>query len=299
MNLKIELKNKQDYIEQALHQYLPQNLSLQSILLESMKYSVFAGGKRLRPILMLAACELVGGSIEKAIPFACAVEFIHTYSLIHDDLPAMDNDDYRRGKLTNHKVYGDGIAILAGDALLNYAFELMLDTILQQAKSDTDYKNQILAMKEIASAAGIHGMIGGQVVDLISENKKIENKTVEFIHQKKTAALIIASVRAGAILGNANEQEISYLTEYAENIGLGFQIKDDILDIYGDEKKLGKKTGSDLQNHKATYPSVYGLDFSIEKVNDLFKKSIIAIRPFGEKARFLIELADYLAQRES
>jgi geranylgeranyl diphosphate synthase type II len=299
MDIKIELKRKQEYIDKALNQFLPQSSSHQSIIFESMRYSVFAGGKRLRPILMLAACEFVNGSIEKALPFACAIELIHTYSLIHDDLPAMDNDDYRRGKPTNHKVYGDGIAILTGDGLLNYAFELMLDTVVQSDNNITYYKNQILAIQEIASAAGIYGMIGGQIVDLISENKKIDSEILEFIHQKKTAAMIIASIKAGALLGNGSDKEIYCLTEYAKNIGLGFQIKDDILDIRGDEKKLGKKIGSDLKNQKATYPALFGLDSSIKKVNEFFKKSISAIESYGKKAQFLIGLAEHLTKRES
>ncbi|WP_053957132.1 polyprenyl synthetase family protein [Inediibacterium massiliense] len=295
MNLQQALKEKITYIDKAMHTYLPQEDSLQKEIFDAMSYSIFAGGKRLRPILLLAATEFVGGNIDEALPFACAVEMIHTYSLIHDDLPAMDNDDFRRGKPTNHKIYGEGMAILAGDALLNYAFELMIDGAL---KNKDDAYKKILAIKEIATAAGVYGMIGGQVVDLLSENKKIDGETLEFIHKNKTAALIISSIRAGAILGGANDEELSSLTDFSKNIGLGFQITDDILDIIGDEKKLGKKIGSDEQNHKATYPSIYGLDASIQKVQKLFTDGIHSIERFGTKSEFLIELSDFLVKRD-
>ncbi|WZL71436.1 polyprenyl synthetase family protein [Clostridiaceae bacterium 35-E11] len=295
MNLKMELHKKIEITDKALDRYLPQGEHPQKMVFDSMRYSVFAGGKRLRPILMLAASEFVEGNIEDVLPFACAIEMIHTYSLIHDDLPSMDNDDYRRGKLTNHKVYGDAIAILAGDGLLNYAFELMLQAIIE---NDTHHMRKILAMKEIAIAAGTYGMIGGQVVDLLSENKKIDEDTLDFIHNHKTAALIIASIRAGAILGGATDSELKALTEFAKNIGLSFQITDDILDIIGDEKKLGKKIGSDIESHKSTYPSIHGLDTSIQRVKELFEQGVHAIDHFGDKADFLIRLADYLVKRE-
>ncbi|QEK12155.1 polyprenyl synthetase family protein [Crassaminicella thermophila] len=295
MDFKIELQKKADIIDKALDKYLPKETSPQNLIFDAMRYSVFAGGKRLRPILMTAASEFVGGKIDDILPFACAIEMIHTYSLIHDDLPAMDNDDYRRGKLTNHKVYGEGIAILAGDGLLNYAFELMIKDALEDNKN---LQRKILAMKEIASASGIYGMIGGQVVDLISESKKIDADTLDYIHNNKTAALIVASIRAGAIIGGADEELLKCLTEFAKNVGLGFQITDDILDIVGDEKKLGKKVGSDIDNQKATYPSIHGLDVSIKKVNELFNKSVKSIERFGEKAEFFIQLSDYLVKRE-
>ncbi|MCT4621565.1 MAG: polyprenyl synthetase family protein [Marinisporobacter sp.] len=295
MDLKLELQKKADLVENALEKYLPKGNDPQSLIFESMKYSTLSGGKRLRPILMMAACEFVGGNVEEVMPFACAIEMIHTYSLIHDDLPAMDDDDYRRGKPTNHKVYGEGLAILAGDGLLNYAFELMIQATL---KNDKNLEKKVLAMKEISTASGIHGMIGGQVVDLLSENKKIDGTTLDFIHNNKTAALIIAPIRAGAILGGANEEELEALTTFAKSIGLGFQIRDDILDIIGDEKKLGKKVGSDIENQKSTYPSIYGLDASKEKVNELFHKSVQVIKHFGDKSEFFIQLSDYLVRRE-
>ncbi|WP_129597794.1 polyprenyl synthetase family protein [Anaerophilus nitritogenes] len=295
MNLQQVLKDKITYIDQAMNIYLPKEDYLQKEIFDAMSYSIFAGGKRLRPILLLAATEFVGGNIEEALPFACAVEMIHTYSLIHDDLPAMDNDDFRRGKPTNHKVYGEGMAILAGDALLNYAFELMIEGAL---KNKEDVYKKVLATKEISTAAGVYGMIGGQVVDLLSENKKIDEETLNFIHKNKTAALIIASIRAGAILGGADDEELSSLTDFSKNIGLGFQITDDILDIIGDEKKLGKKIGSDQQNHKATYPSIHGLEASIQKVQQLFENSIHSIEKFGEKSEFFMALSDFLVKRD-
>ena len=295
MNLNVELKERLKVVDKELKDFLPKESDPQGIIFESMEYSLFAGGKRLRPILLLAACEFVGGDKTMAMPYACALEMIHTYSLIHDDLPAMDNDDYRRGKLTNHKVYGEGMAILAGDGLLNLAYETMLNT----TKDVTGVpERRIQAMAEIAQASGVHGMIGGQVVDLLSENKKIDGDTLYFIHFHKTAALIIASIRAGAILGGASEKELSALTRYGECIGFGFQITDDILDLVGDEKKLGKKVGSDLQNQKSTYPSLYGLEASKSKVVALLNDSIEALEPFGPRAQFLLELADYLVKRE-
>ncbi|TCO79198.1 polyprenyl synthetase family protein [Marinisporobacter balticus] len=295
MDLRVALQNKVNLIDAALDKYLPSEKSAQNIIFDAMRYSVFAGGKRLRPILMLAASEFIGGNAKDVLPFACAVEMIHTYSLIHDDLPAMDNDDYRRGKLTNHKIYGEGMGILAGDGLLNYAFELMLKATLEK---NENLQKKVLAMHEIAKASGVRGMIGGQVVDLMSENKQIDEETLDFIHNNKTAALIIAPIRVGAILAEANEEELIALTEFAKNIGLSFQIMDDILDIIGDEKKLGKKVGSDIENQKSTYPSIHGLDASIKKVNELFDKSVQALAPFGEKSTFFIQLSDYLVKRE-
>lgn len=202
-----------------------------------MNYSLKAGGKRLRPILTLEACKLVGGNEKDAYPFAVAIEMIHTYSLIHDDLPALDNDDLRRGRKTNHKVYGEAMAILAGDGLLNYAYEIMLRESLSKGEPEKYLK----AINEIAKASGIYGMIGGQVVDIESEGKSIDMEKLDFIHMNKTAAIIIGCMRAGAIIGGASEEELENVTKYAKNIGLSFQIVDDILDIVGDEAKLGKK----------------------------------------------------------
>lgn len=293
MNFQTEFKNKIKQVDLSLEKLIPSMNSPQNIIFESMEYSLFAGGKRIRPVLVLAGCEFVGESIEKAMPYACAMEMIHTYSLIHDDLPAMDNDDYRRGKLTNHKVYGDALAILAGDGLLNLAYETMLNAEIEDHLMD----RKIRAMAEIAKGAGINGMIGGQVVDILSENKDIDKDTLYFIHHNKTAALIIASIRAGAIIGGATEEELKDLTVFAENIGYGFQITDDVLDIIGDEKKLGKKTGGDAENNKAAYPSLYGLEAAQNKADELFIRGVESIEKYGEKSEFLIRLARCLMKR--
>lgn len=295
MDFKKLLMEKKNKVEDALNQYFENKTGLQKTIFESMSYSIYAGGKRLRPVLMIEVCELLNGKTEDIIPFACAIEMIHTYSLIHDDLPAMDNDDYRRGKLTNHKVFGEGIAILAGDGLLNLAFETMLKKII---KGDLKSDIGIRAMYEIAKAAGVEGMIGGQVVDLESEGKEVDKETLDFIHLKKTSALIEASVKAGAIIGEATNEQYEALKKYARNIGLAFQIVDDILDVIGDEKKLGKKVGSDISNEKSTYISLYGIEESKKIANKLIKNSLEALEIFDDKANFLRELARFLEVRE-
>lgn len=264
------------------------------ILIDSMKYSLFAGGKRLRPVLALASFELFSEDVEKVLPYACGLEMIHTYSLIHDDLPAMDNDDYRRGKLTNHKVYGDGIAILAGDGLLNHSFEIMLVHALRQQPMEP----YVRSIYEVAQAAGVNGMIGGQTVDLESENKKISAETLEYIHLNKTAALITASFKIGAIIGNGSDEDIKNMELIGRNLGLAFQIQDDILDIIGDQSKLGKNIGSDEEKNKSTYPSMYGLDYSIQKVRDLTNDIYDILSKYKEKSKFLVELCNYLVERE-
>lgn len=295
MDFKKELKNKKIFFEKELQNYIPTVDGFQKTLFESMKYSLDAGGKRLRPILLMESCLLVGGDIEDSIPFACAIEMIHTYSLIHDDLPAMDDDDLRRGKPTNHKVFGEGIAVLAGDGLLNYAFELMTSSALKREENSLRY---LKAMNEIAKAAGVYGMIAGQVVDLQSENKKIDKDTLDFIHMNKTSAMIVGAMRAGAIIGGANENELDQITSYAKNIGLGFQIVDDILDIVGDEEKLGKNIGSDLENNKSTYPSLFGIEKSKEIARTLIEDAKNSILSFQGRESFLIELANYIIDRE-
>jgi geranylgeranyl diphosphate synthase type II len=296
MFLKDELKKYKIIIDEELDKVLSFENTPQSKVFEAMRYSVFAGGKRLRPILTLKSCELISGNYKNALNFALAIEMIHTYSLIHDDLPAMDNDDFRRGKPTNHKVFGENIAILAGDGLLNFAYELMIDTISKV----NDVKRYILAFKEIAKAAGIFGMIGGQVVDVLSENISIDKKTMEFIHKNKTSALIEASIISGAIIGGASTNEIDNLRKYGRAIGLGYQIRDDILDKIGDISKLGKDIGSDEENNKATYLSLYGLEKSIEKTKELCNEAIEAIYIFKNNSNieFFIELCKYLVNRE-
>lgn len=294
MAFKEELKNKSKYIEELLSGYMPKEEGYQETIFKAMNYSLSAGGKRLRPILTLEASKIVGGDTNDAIPFAMAIEMIHTYSLIHDDLPALDNDDLRRGKPTNHKVFGDAMATLAGDALLNYAFEIMLKESIDKTNSNCRLK----AIYEIAKGAGIYGMIGGQVVDVESENKSIEKEKLDFIHKNKTAAMIVGCMRAGAIIGNASEEDLLNITSYANNIGLAFQIVDDILDIVGDEKVLGKPIGSDIENHKSTYPLLVGLDKSREIARNLIKEAKENIRKLPGDSKFLEDLADYIISRD-
>ncbi|MCQ4697444.1 polyprenyl synthetase family protein [Paeniclostridium sordellii] len=294
MNFNCELKNRVNKIEQILNEYMPKEEGYQKKIFESMNYSLKAGGKRLRPILTLEACKIVGGEEEDAIAFAVAIEMIHTYSLIHDDLPALDNDDLRRGRKTNHKVYGEAMAILAGDGLLNYAYEIML----KESIGKNDPEKYLKAINEIAKSAGIYGMIGGQVVDIESEGKKIDMDKLDFIHMNKTAAIIIGCMRAGAIIGNATDKQLEDITKYAKNIGLSFQIVDDILDIVGDEAKLGKNVGSDIDNEKSTYPSLIGLEKSKEVANQLIKEAKDSINQISKDNAFLNGLAEYIVDRE-
>ena len=294
MNFKEELKNRVLNVEELLNEYMPKVSGYQKTIFDSMNYSLKAGGKRLRPILTLEACKLVGGNEKDAYPFAVAIEMIHTYSLIHDDLPALDNDDLRRGRKTNHKVYGEAMAILAGDGLLNYAYEIMLKGALNK----DDSQKYLKAINEIAKASGVYGMIGGQVVDIESEGKVIDKEKLDFIHMNKTAAIIIGCMRAGAIIGGANEEELENVTKYAKNIGLSFQIVDDILDIIGDESKLGKKVGSDIDNEKSTYPSLVGLEKSKEIANTLIEEAKMSISCINKDSDFLSGLADYIVDRE-
>lgn len=294
MNFNCELKNRVNKIEQILNEYMPKEEGYQKKIFESMNYSLKAGGKRLRPILTLEACKIVGGEEEDAIAFAVAIEMIHTYSLIHDDLPALDNDDLRRGRKTNHKVYGEAMAILAGDGLLNYAYEIML----KESIGKNDPGKYLKAINEIAKSAGIYGMIGGQVVDIESEGKKIDMDKLDFIHMNKTAAIIIGCMRAGAIIGNATDKQLEDITKYAKNIGLSFQIVDDILDIVGDEAKLGKNVGSDIDNEKSTYPSLIGLERSKEVANQLIKEAKASINQISKDNAFLNGLAEYIVDRE-
>ena len=294
MEFKNVLKEKIDYIETLLNEYMPKEEGYQQTIMKAMNYSLKAGGKRLRPILTLESCKIVGGREEDVIPFAMAIEMIHTYSLIHDDLPALDNDDLRRGKPTNHKVFGDGMATLAGDALLNYAFEIMLSSSIDKK----DPNKYLKAINEIAKHAGIYGMIGGQVVDVESENKIIDKDKLDFIHLNKTAAMIIGCMRAGAIIGGASDEELEKVTKYGENIGLSFQIVDDILDITGEEVKLGKPIGSDIENHKSTYPSLLGLEKSREIARQLIEEAKSSIDGLSSEIDFLNQLGDYIISRD-
>lgn len=290
---KEKLREKQQLVEKELHRILDIE-EKPEIIYEAMRYSVFAGGKRLRPVLCLSSCELLGGDIKKALPVACAIELIHTYSLIHDDLPAMDNDDLRRGKPTNHKVYGEAIAILAGDGLLNLGYEVLVRHALEHPE---DYERILKATNEIATASGCKGIIGGQVVDILSQNTELTYEELKFIHEHKTAALIEASVCAGAYIAGATEEDVHALREYARLIGFAFQIKDDILDVIGEEEKLGKKVGSDREKGKFTFVNIFELEKSQEMVVELTQNAVKILDRFGEKALFLKELSNYLIER--
>lgn len=290
-DLSAYLSERQGFVEAALDSSLPVTYPTQ--IYEAMRYSLLAGGKRLRPILCLATCELAGGTVEMAMPTACALEMIHTMSLIHDDLPAMDNDDYRRGKLTNHKVYGEDIAILAGDGLLAYAFEFIA------SQSDNVPAERLLqVISRLGKAVGAAGLVGGQVVDLESEGKPdIQEETLNFIHTHKTGALLEACVVCGAILAGAESEDLQRLSRYAQNIGLAFQIVDDILDITATQEELGKTAGKDLQAQKATYPSLWGIEESASRARQLVKAAKDELAPFGKKAEPLIAIADFITTR--
>ena len=283
--------------EEHLLYFLPEVDHKSITLYESMTYSLKAGGKMLRSVLLLAACDFCGGDEKLALPYACAIEYIHTYSLIHDDLPAMDNDDLRRGIPTNHKVFGDAVAILAGDGLLTSAFEAMNKDMLLYFDNIEKLKRRVRAVYEISKGAGCRGMIAGQIADIEAENKQCTKEILDYIHLNKTAALIKAAVRAGAHLGGADKKTLEDLDEYAESIGLAFQIVDDILDIDGDEETIGKKPGSDQTKQKATYPCRYGVKESKEKVHELTENAKKAMSSYYDNAEFFILLADELADR--
>lgn len=291
MQLEEILKNKAELINNALKSYAEHEKNPQSVIYEAMNYSLFAGGKRLRPTIMLLVCDMLGGDYEEVIPFACAMEMIHTYSLIHDDLPAMDNDDLRRGKPTNHKVYGEAIAILAGDALLNKAFEVV---------SGHSYKNPELAIRAISVlsvSSGTEGMIGGQTVDIQSEGKKITQEELLYLHALKTGAIIRSSGVIGAIMSGASEEEIKAIDEYCLKLGIAFQIQDDLLDVMGNSEQLGKSIGSDSENEKTTFVTLFGIDGSKKAVSDYTNEAISALSVFGKRADTLKALADYLINR--
>ena len=296
MNFNQKMNNKIIEAEEVIKEFLPKEEGLQKIICEAMNYSVLGGGKRLRPIMMKATFDLFGGKGEVVKPFMAAMEMIHTYSLVHDDLPAMDNDDLRRGRATTHIQYNEGLAILAGDGLLNYAFE----TAIKAFDYDTDAKIVAKALKVLATKAGIYGMIGGQTVDIEAEsgNQVMNEETLMFIHKNKTAALIESSMMIGAILADASEEEISAVEKIAYNIGVAFQIQDDILDVIGSEEVLGKPIGSDVKNEKLTYVSLKGLETAKEEVAKLSKEAITSIQKYEKDDDFLSRLATYLIDRE-
>lgn len=291
-DLSAYLKERQVQVEAALDRSLP--IVYPEKIYEAMRYSLMAGGKRLRPILCLATCELIGGTIAMAMPTACALEMIHTMSLIHDDLPAMDNDDYRRGKLTNHKVYGEDVAILAGDGLLAYSFE---HVAVATHNVPADRVLRVVAM--LGRAVGAAGLVGGQVVDLECEGKPdVSLDTLNFIHNHKTAALLEASVVSGGLLAGGSDAELQQLSRYAQNIGLAFQIIDDILDITATQEELGKTAGKDLQAQKATYPSIWGLDESRRQAQKLVDEAKAELASFGDRAIPLQALAEFITARK-
>jgi geranylgeranyl diphosphate synthase type II len=296
VDIKSYLKAAAAHIDDALDCYLPDEDRMPQNLHKAMRYSVFAGGKRVRPILMMAACEAVGGRRDSVIPAACAMEMIHTYSLIHDDLPAMDDDDFRRGQPTNHKVFGEANAILAGDALLTEAFVLLSNDDIG-IKVDPDTRRRVLHI--IARAAGCAGMVGGQVVDMESEGKEVDLPTLEYIHIHKTGALIKASIEVGALLGGADEKSLGKLTRYGELAGLAFQIADDILDVTADQEELGKDVGSDEARGKATYVSLLGLRQARERANELRDMAMDTLSGLGAAAEPLRQIMKYIIERTS
>lgn len=296
MELKDYLHNRSTLVDQALDHWLPAESLLPLSLHQAMRYSVFAGGKRLRPILMIAASEAVGGSAQQVMHAACAMEMIHTYSLVHDDLPAMDDDDFRRGRPTNHKVYGEATAVLAGDALLTEAFRLLADA---EANRSVPPATALRVIELIARYAGSQGMVGGQVVDMESEGKEIDFPTLEYIHTHKTGGLILASVQVGALLGGGDEERFAALTRFGGAAGLAFQIADDILDVVGDQAELGKDVGSDQARGKATYPALLGIAEARQRADELCDIAVGAIASLGKSAETLRVLARYIIDRNS
>ncbi len=298
MNFKEMLDEKTRYAEAVLKKYLPAGEGFQKKVLEAMNYSVTAGGKRLRPVLMKESFLLFGGKGEIIEPFMAALEMIHNYSLVHDDLPAMDNDEYRRGRETTWKVYGDGMAVLAGDGLLNLAYETAA-LAFDMAGNMEDIKRAAHALKILGKKAGVYGMIGGQTADLKAEaDGQISGERLLFIHENKTAALIQAAMTIGPVLAGAKEEEVSAMERAAANIGIAFQIQDDILDVVSTEEVLGKPVGSDERNHKLTYVSLYGLEKAREEVGSLSGEALAVLGSFGIRNEFLEELVKALITRE-
>ncbi|CAF0702631.1 polyprenyl synthetase family protein [Candidatus Methylacidithermus pantelleriae] len=286
------LRSQKEVVEKALDERIPRADRQPKRLHEAIRYSLFAGGKRLRPILCLTTCQTLCGHWEPAIPWACAIECIHTYSLIHDDLPCMDNDDWRRGRPTLHRVFGEAIAILAGDALQALAFE-----IASSAKGTPRYPVPLL-LGELARAAGSRALVGGQVGDLESEGKEVSLTQLRLIHRRKTAALIVVSVRLGAMAADAETWELKQLTRFARFLGVAFQIRDDVLDVTQTQEKLGKTAGKDLQSQKATYPRIVGLAEANRLAALYTHRALEALRPFGERASPWIQLAHHLLERD-
>jgi geranylgeranyl diphosphate synthase type II len=293
MNLPAFFEEDRLAVDAALEQFLPQESTRPASIHQAMRYSVFAGGKRIRPILCLETARIFAPDVAAALHPACAIEMIHTYSLIHDDLPALDNDDLRRGKPTCHKKFGEANAILAGDALLTLAFETIGATPVEPAQC-------VAIVKEVAAAAGtVNGMVGGQVADLEAERQRIEPEMLEYIHRSKTAALIRASVTSGALCAGAGADDVARLRRFGETIGWAFQVTDDILDVEESSAALGKTAGKDIAQQKATYPAIHGLQRSHEIANDLAGKAIAELAPYGDAASRLREIAEYLVIRRA
>lgn len=295
MEFKAALTEKARLINQALDRYLPPELAPPGVIHQAMRYSVLSGGKRLRPALVLGAAEAVGAVGEEIITAACGIELIHCYSLVHDDLPAMDNDDLRRGRPTSHKVFGEAIAILVGDALLTFGFELLARAgmgggVLPEAG--------LRVVAEVAAAIGTHGMVGGQTLDVTAEGAAVDLKLIEEIHRLKTGALFEASVRAGAILAGATDQQLFQLNRYAREIGLAFQITDDILDVVGETAKTGKSVGGDAHKKKLSYAGVFGVPAALKRAEEAVNSALEAIDDFGENAAFLRQAALFILTRE-
>ncbi len=293
-NIKTYLEKQRQRVEAALERMLPSTSDPSAPVMEAMRYSIMAGGKRVRPILLLAGAEAVGGGGDHLLPAACALECLHTYSLIHDDLPAMDNDDLRRGRPTCHKVYGEAIAILAGDGLLNFSFELLASEEMRKAV-DASLLNETISI--FGKASGVFGMVGGQTADILYEGKPIDAETLAFIHRHKTGALLAVSVEMGAVLAGADAGRRHAIKEYGQALGLTFQIVDDILDIVGDEKVIGKPVGSDTRNQKATYPALFGLEAARQKAEELLEQALDALAGFDHRAEPLRALARYVVER--
>lgn len=279
-------------IDAALDKFIPVESELAPIIYESMRYSIFAGGKRLRPLLLMAAVEALGKQGESYLNIACGMEMIHTYSLIHDDLPAMDNDDYRRGKLTNHKVYDEAIAILAGDALLTLSFEVML------AQKDVQPQTLVAVVAEIAKAAGPSGMVGGQVLDMQSEGQNIPLEKLQLMHNAKTGALFTAAIKAGGMIAGANPKQLEMLVQFSKFYGLAFQITDDILDAVGEQEKIGKPVGSDEKNNKATFVTLYSVEEAKKMAQVAVNNAIECLADFGDNAKLLKNFAEKLLVRD-
>ena len=299
MNFKETLSEKTVQIEGILARFLPEEQGFQKRVIEAMNYSILAGGKRLRPMLMAETFRMFGGTGELVEPFMAAVEMVHNYSLVHDDLPAMDNDEYRRGRKTTHVVYGEGMAVLAGDGLLNYAFETACFAF-EKAQSPAEYEKVAQAMRVLAGKAGIYGMIGGQCADIEAEEhqEEVTEELLLFIHEHKTAATIQCAMMIGAILAGADREQVDAVEKCAYNIGIAFQIQDDILDVTGSQEVLGKPVGSDEKNGKITYVTLYGLEKSAETVASLSKEAIQILTSFPERNLFLEQLVEQLINRK-